>query len=97
MHGFTCGIGDLLLTDAANAQRTRNIARGEGLGLKAACQFAERDPSGTRSMVRKDCPSWRLLLRECGGQPLAGERAKGCLLLGERARRHSPHSPACCV
>ena len=99
MHGFTCGIGDLLLTDAANAQRSRNIARGEGLGLKAACQFAERDPSGTRSMVRNKrlsvlAPLLARMRRVAfgrgasGGPPWPGS---------EGARRHHTHRPRCVV
>ena len=39
MHGFTCGIGDLLITPAANKARAAMIARGEPAGMKAALKF----------------------------------------------------------
>ena len=39
MHGFTCGIGDLLITPAANKARAATIARGEPAGMKAAMKF----------------------------------------------------------
>ena len=39
MHGFTCGIGDLLITPAANKARAAAIARGEPAGMAAAMKF----------------------------------------------------------
>ena len=40
MHGFTCGIADLLITPEANAARAATIAKGEPVGSKAATGFA---------------------------------------------------------
>ncbi len=44
IHGFTCGLADLLLTEEADAARTRLLLRADAEGVAAAEKFAELPP-----------------------------------------------------
>lgn len=96
-HGFTCGIDDLLLTDEANAARSKHIDVTNNVGTKAACDFAgvEKSDDVWKAMQEKKSTNPDILakLDQTMSQALnvgTSEIIDLCLPLGQKKR--FPHN-----
>lgn len=75
-QGFTTGIADLQLTEAADAQRTALLSRADGVGLGAAAKFAERPDLGAKLSDGGDGNGARAALRSVLRDKLVGDGDK---------------------
>ena len=86
MHGFTCGIGDLLLTEVADVGRTELLKKADGLGIEGCVRFlAGNVPVEQRFELRAALAA---RLQGCKGRK-DGE-ASGALLDGAVKERLMP-------
>ena len=60
IHGFTCGVSDLLLTSPSEAHRSLILSQAETIGNEVACKFVGITAAGACTALRRWGEGWAM-------------------------------------